>query len=351
MQNGITSTSANVCVDDRTSFWLRFRQTFGPSLVGLIGGSLTVGIACIMMSQLLKNVSNTYAEYPSLQPPWLARDISLPRFIGLPLALLGILAPFGMGLATAWLVRSRDRWEEVSAGLTTALTASVAAYVVWIGWAVSLSTVVVPSISDLTLFGDSTRTPVDANLPPSEVLTKRYPDLKETPPNERGARFFAKVVSDQVVGSAYGIWMGAGFSLATIGLLGFCGTLAGGWLLRRGESWRSIIVPYFELTLSTSLAAGRLILALLGIMGSMSWIEAVCLLTITTLVVTGVIARWYWLLRVTTAVTWVLVLWGAGLDNSTPRPSALTAYFAYAVLGILLLRQLFLNRRPVVATA
>jgi hypothetical protein len=348
MKAGIT-TSSSLGPDGKINFWSQFSRTFGPSMVGFLGGFMTIGVAWLAMTQLLKNASNIYAEYPSLQPPWLARDISLPRVIGLPLAFLGIAAPFGMGLVTAWLVRSKDRWGQVSAGLTTALTSSLTAYVVWIGWAVNLGTVVVPSLSDLTLFGDSTRAPLKANEAPSDVLTKRYPDLKEKPADERGGKFFAKIVADQVVGSAYAIWLGVGFSLTTVGLLGLSGTLAGGWLLRRGRSWRAIVVPYLELTVSTSVAVGRLISELMGLGGSITWIGATCLAASTTLVVMGVIYRWHWLLRIATAVTWALVLWGAGLDNRTSGPVSLVAYVAYGILGTLLVRHCILGGRPVVA--
>src|SRR5438445_7265180 len=141
-------TAPGMTTGNTPGFWWRFRLTFGPALVGLLGGGLTIGIALSALAPLLKNVANTYAKYPSLQPPWLARDVQLPHVILIPLAILGVVAPLGMGLATAWLVRSKDRWGDVSAGLTTALTSSLAAYVVGIGWAVTMATVVVPSISD-----------------------------------------------------------------------------------------------------------------------------------------------------------------------------------------------------------
>ena len=72
-------------------FWSQFRRTFGPALVGLVGGGLTVGVSLVAMATLLKNVANTYSEFPSLQPPWLARNFSLPAVIVLiPLvAILG----------------------------------------------------------------------------------------------------------------------------------------------------------------------------------------------------------------------------------------------------------------------
>jgi hypothetical protein len=176
--------------------------------------------------------------------------------------------------------------------------------------------------------------------------------LKDVPADERGARFFAKIISDQVVGGASGIWLGVGFSLTTVGLLGFCGTLAGGWLLRRGGSVRSVIVPYFELTVSTSVAAGMLICVAIGLRDALNGFGAVCLVAVTALVVTGVIGRWNWLLRVATALAWVMVLSGAGLDTRMPEVVTWGGYLAYSVLGVLLVRHWFsLGRQPVGAPA
>lgn len=343
--------SAPVAPVGAPGFWSQFRRTFGPALVGLVGGGLTVGVSLAATATLLQNVATTYAGFPSLQPPWLARDFSLPTAALVPLVILGVVAPFGMGLATAWLVRGKDRWSEVSAGFTTALTSSVAAYAVGLGWAVTLAMVVVPSISDLTLFERAVRAPADAAAKPSDVLAERYPDLQDKPADERGGRFFGKIVADQVVGSAYGVWLGIGLSFATVGALGFCGTLAGGWLLRRGGSWRSVVVPYFELTVATSLAAGRMIAGLAGFGTPITWPGAVCLVTAAALVVLGVVGRWPPLLRVALAVTWGLVFWGVGLDDSSRMPAPI-GYFVYSLLGFLLARHWYLSAgRPVPAAA
>lgn len=208
--------------------------------------------------------------------------------------------------------------------------------------------VVVPSIADMTLFGNATKTPAEATAKPSDVLAERYPDLKDQPEDQRGGKFFAKIVADQVVGSAYGVWLGVGFSLVTVGGLGFFGTLAGGWLLRRGGS---VVVPYFELTVSTSLAAARLLSGPVGVGPPISWFGAVCLVAATALVVVGVVNRWHWLLRVSVAAAWAMVAWGVGLDGGGRLP-ALVGYLTYGVLGFLLVRHLFVTaRQPGVATA
>jgi hypothetical protein len=299
----------------------------------------------LSIGPLLTNVSNTYREFPNLSPPFLAQDCSLPPLIGIPLAFIGIVAPFLMGLATARIVRSTNCWDDVSAGLTTALTSSLAAYVFSIGWAVTLALVVVPSISDLTLLGTSTRTPVSPAAAPSDPLAERYPDLQGIPADKRGLHFFAKIMSDQVVGSAYGTWLGIGLALSSVGLLGFCGTIAGGWLLRRGGSSLSIVIGYFELTVSISLAFGRLISIPFGLTDSMSGIGAGCLVACTGVVVAGVIGRWRWLLRVAAALAWVMAQAGAGFDSRHSLPVTLTGYLSYGILAALLFRQWSFSHR------
>jgi hypothetical protein len=68
-------------------------------------------------------------------------------------------------------------------------------------------------------------------------------------------------------------------------------------------------------------------------------------------VVTGVVRRWHWLLRVSLALVWVLLLTQSGWDGKVAGPVALATYLAYGVLGFLLLRQWLQERRPAPATA
>lgn len=324
-------------------FWSRFRETFGPAVVGLIGGGLTIGVALTATVPLLKNAANSYAEFPSLHPPAPIRDVSIPSAVLVPLAVLGVIAPFAMGLVTAWLVRRRDRWDQASAGLTTGLTSALAAYAVGLGWTVALATTVVPSIADLTLFAEATKTPA-VGAQPADALLKSYPDLARKPADERGALFFAKIVSDQVAGTAHGVWWGVGLALASVGTLGLFGTLVGSWLLRRGRSWRANVVPYLELTVATALATGRLVGNVAGYDESLTWFGAVALMAATALVVVGVVGRWNVLLRVTVAVTWVLVFLGAGFGGS--RFPAAVAYLAYGALLVLLCQRYLASRQP-----
>ena len=293
--------SPTVAPDNALAFWPRFRVTFGPALVGLLGGTLTVGIASSMIP-VLRAVAATYSKYPSLAAPWPARDFSLLYPITILLCVLAVAATFGMGLVTARLVRPKGQWDAVSAGLMTAATASATAYVLWIGWIVTIAMVIVPSSSDMTLFGIASRTPTEATAHPSDLLTDKYPDLKAAPADERGQLFSNKIVSDQLISSVYSVWYGVILAVAVIGLPAFCGTLAGSWLLRRGGSRWSNLFSYLELTASTAVPLGLLFVQFLGSHDlPIAWYRYAALLIISAIVVAGVHGRWAWPIRLVAA--------------------------------------------------
>jgi hypothetical protein len=308
------------------------------------------GAALLSFVVLLRNCADTYAHFPSLVRPSMAMDLSvLDRFL-VPLAVLGTTLPFLMGLATYWLVRPRDVWGDISAGITTALSSTLSSFAAGIGWAVILALTVVPSIADLTWFGNATRQPAAVEGPlahPSTVLVEHYPDLADLPPDERGGRFMAKVVADQVIGSAWGVWLGLLLSLASVGSLGFCSTLAAGYLCRRGGSLRAIALPYLELTVSTSLLLGLSLreVALGGGRAIDSTTLRVCLLLclalLTAMVVVGVLHRWRWVLRLTVAITWIVVFLQA-LGSAVPW---YLAGIVYLCCGTLLVKH-WLGRQP-----
>ena len=341
MEYSAPSTTTLIESKPTSDFWSKFRQTFGPALIGLAGGTLTLGFAFATFTPILKNCAATYAKFPSQSPSWLFFDITLPRLLQLPLLLIALAAPFGMGLATAWLVRGRDRWGQLAAGLTTALTSSFMAYFLWIGCHVSVASVIVPSIPDLTLLADATKQPVVASGVPSDVLAERYTDLKETPPEERGGIFFAKIVSDQVSGSVHGVWLGVGLSLASVGAVGLIGTMTAAWLYRRGGSFRSILVPYLELSLSTSITVGILIQTLIGRVPHRAgyssslflWVGLFCC---TVLINRGVVGGWNRMLRVSIAVTYIMLL--ASLFQGA---SILAPILGSAVVGLQFARRWF----------
>jgi hypothetical protein len=269
----------------------------------------------------MQNMAATYANYPSLPRPWLAMSLQLPAWVELLAVLLGVAAPVAMGLFTVWLVRPHDRWADLSAGLTTALAATLSSFAAGLGWPILLALVVVPSINDLTVVCNTVRTPTlgetGETAHPSQALVERYPDLERVSTDERGPMFMPKIVSDQIVGSIYGIWLGILLALLSCGGLALAGTLAAGYLLRRGDRPRAALLPYLELTLSGTGAVVMLASALLAPVGSTfldgaPWSTVFLLLLVTGFVTLGVMQRWPWLLRLALAFVWVLLFAQAG---------------------------------------
>src|SRR5262249_45785818 len=155
----------------------------------------------------------------------------------------------------------------------------------------------------------------------------------------RGGVFMAKVVSDQIVGSAQAAWVGMLVSALTAGALALSGTLAAGHLRRRGDSLRQAAPPYPEITAPLACALARAAAALLGPVWSAllggnpfgpNLLPLLGLGALTALMVVGVVRRWPWLLRLCMALTWLklLVAVRPGADAGLPTLAAvgLTAF-------------------------
>jgi hypothetical protein len=265
---------------------------------------------------------------------------------------VGCIAPLSMGLCTALLVRPKDHWEDLSAGITTALAGTVTSFAAGIGWAVVIAMVVVPSLADLTLACHSIRTPAPSQTEktaverighPSDALVKAYPDLQEIPANDRGALLFPKIIADLAVGSFSGAWLGISFALGTCGLLGLCGTLVGGRLLRCGDRWHAVILPYLEVTIPVTIAVSLLLGRLAPILGPISFqhLAFPWLVWVTAVIIVAARRHSSWVLRLTLVATWVVFF----LHNlGTALPWYLAAV-VYACAAVLLLWQ-YVVRRP-----
>jgi hypothetical protein len=192
--------------------------------------------------------------------------------------------------------------------------------------------------------GDSVKAPAaGAAAHPSQPLANRYPDLEGIEPERRGMTHMAKIVSDQVAGGMYAVWIGVLVSMLTAGTLAMCGTMAAGYLTRRGDRLRRTVVPYLEVTLPLTASAGLLAGAALspvwdsllghnpfGI-GPLALAGTVCL---SALMLAGVVHRWPWLLRLCLGLTWVMLLAQGGRSH-VPWPLPL---FASILTGVLLVR-------------
>ena len=328
--------------------WLRLRTAFGPAAAGLLGGALLGLAALYVIEPLCRNVAATYAEYPSLQPPAIARFPALPAWLSTLALLIGLLGPIATGVLVVWLVRPRDIWADLSAGVSAALACTLAAFVTCIGWAVVLACVVVPSIADLTLLGDSVH--AAAGNHPSQALAARYPDLQAVQPDQRGAKFMPKIVSDQVSGGVQSVWIGVLMALLSAGSLALSGTLAAGYLMRRGGGWPRMIWQYLEMTAPMTVAvglAGALLLSpiwatfLGGNPFGFGIVTAVGLIVTSVLLVAGSLRRWPWLPRLCLAVTWLILLLRPGHGLMDPFLPIMSA----GLTGVLLVRLAVLARR------
>lgn len=334
----------------RINCWARLRTTFGPTAAGLLGGAF-LGLAGLYLVQpLCRNVAATYAEYPSLTRPAIAAYRGLPAWLSFLALMVGILAPVGTGAVVVWLARPRDIWADLSAGLSAALACTLSAFATCIGWLVVLAMVVVPSISDLTLLSESVRSP--AGKHPSQELAARYPDLKSVEPDERGAKFMPKIVSDQVSGGIQSVWVGLLMALLTAGSLAMCGTLAAGYLMRRGGGFPRLIMPYLEITvpLTVTVAIG----AATALSGLSSWsvpanpygfgpATAAGLVVASAILVVGALRCWPWLPRLCLAATWLILLTQPGrgaLQGVLPILSGALTAILLVRLGVAHSRQL-----------
>jgi hypothetical protein len=276
----------------------------------------------------------TYDQYPSLARPWLAADFQVPSPLCVIAVIVGVIGPMATGAAAVWLARTRDAWADLSAGVSAAVAATLSAFAAGIGWPVVLALVVVPSIADLTTLSEPQA---------SEAAAQRYPDLSQVEPVKRSERLMPKIVADQIAGGANAVWVGLLIAGLTAGSHTLVGSFAAGYLRRRGETVRSGVLPYVELTLPPTLALALVASTVLTpawqvIIGknpfAIGWTSLFALATGAALIVVAVVYQWPGWLRLCLGLTWYLVLIQA---KSTMIPWALPV-IAAALTGVLVAR-------------
>ena len=201
-------------------YWLWLRKNIGPALwtalIALLAyGLLLFTICAEALEVLCRNMAQTYEQFPSLKPPFMALDFTVPAWLWYVTLPLGLLAVGGLGLFIVLLVRPRDSWGDAGAGLATGLTAGLANFIL-VGPALVLALSIVVSIQDLFLVaeGYQTKAPAGARIPPQrpkphpqDVLLEKYPDLAQAPEAKRAALLMAKIIADNVSGVFAGIWL------------------------------------------------------------------------------------------------------------------------------------------------
>jgi tRNA A-37 threonylcarbamoyl transferase component Bud32 len=231
--------------------WLRRnrRATVWPVLIGLVCGTLAALAPFGILWVILKNGATLYAErLPGVPPPplavrWAAGDWLFPA-----LGVGGLLAWVSMGWLAVVLVRPRDAWGDLAAGLATGLTGGVVAFTGVGAWVLLLRFALVPALGDLDLL---VRTGTDAHG--AAVLAEAYPDLQGVPAEERGQVLAQKIACDVALLMPLGLWLGMTMALTAFGLFVTGQALAAGYLLRRGGRARDALLPYLELVVPSLL--------------------------------------------------------------------------------------------------
>jgi hypothetical protein len=325
--------------------WLRknIRVTLWTAALGVVCGALGVTAGLGTLRTLARNGAALYAaDFPSCAPPLLAVNWAAPGWLFLLVRALGSVALVGMGLFAVLIVRPRDRWGDLAAGLVTGLVAAVTGFTTSLGWKTALGATLLSSWGDLALLGQASRPgpppaaggPAGGRPHPSDVLVDRYPDLRDVPPDRRGEVLSRKIAYDMALNVQLGIWAGMAFALALFAGGATGQALAAGYLLRRRGRVRAILLPYLELTVPTLVAvlapagairfstvsrslaagAGEFDLAVLAkrdyaaLAPLFRWPVLLLLPVLAVLATAGVTRGWRWQLRLALYAGWACAL-------------------------------------------
>ncbi len=297
---------------EKPTLFARMRSTFGPALVGLLGGGATAFLLIPTVTSLLNNMALTFEKFPSEPKPWFVShwQPSTAQYV------LGGVLGFALPVFTGWVVvrvaRPRDTWETISAGITAALASTLASFAAYFGWMIAIAMVVVPVIQDLSLVCETAVPPPGAEAAaPAETLAVLHPDLQDVPQAERNKSMFPRLITSLTAGTANAVWLGLFESVCLCGTVAFLGTLSAGYLLRRPEQrFLSAVGPYLEMTVPATLAINLVVVkALLPDLGqTATWPQVMALVAMTGVLIFVARQRGQWLIRLALALVWMLFL-------------------------------------------
>lgn len=320
--------------------WQWLRQNFGAAIWTMIIGSFCGALISLPLIypdllRLSQVTSDAYAKFPSLPMPWIGRlwpfldSLSDPFVYVMPIL---IAAPvLAVGLFTALLLRPKDLFADIIAGLSTGIVAGLAAFSMGIGWLWVSHFTLTRSYDDTKLLAHShdvnQRRLGAARASLDEEILNRYPDLSVYPQPERVNYLFTKLQADLYMSSLFGIWWGMLVSLSLAAMTVVSQTIAAGFLLRSRERVSLMFLPYLELSLPV---VGVLIIIVNMIRFALSysgdrreylynaygalWDVCVddCVLIIVMIVLfvmaaASVRLAWHWLSRWTLYAIWILL--------------------------------------------
>jgi hypothetical protein len=304
--------------------WLR--QNFGAAgwtaVVGLATGLvMSLLLWLIAIQPGLKGLGASHRQMTGGDAPWLAPDWEAPPWLVAPLSLLGVAAFAFSGLATARLVRPRNRQADVAAGLVSGAITGVVFFTLGFGWFAALLSVEPGLRKDVWWVSqaawdesepDGAEAGASGQPRPRERLLARYPALREVPAEERGRVVYAKVACDVCTGIPKGIWVGMLMSVGLCTAVAACGTAMGGSLLRRGLGVWQALLPYLEGVVPLALLCfWACILAMPSVLGGRLNLPLWYILPqggVLALAVVAVMRGWHWGARLPLHVTWLVLL-------------------------------------------
>jgi hypothetical protein len=226
--------------------WLRknTRVTLWPLVIGAFGGALAAMAPMNVLVRVMQDGAALYAEhFPGAEPPFMAWHWPAGvRWLYAVLGVVGVGAWLVLGFLSVRLVRTRDAWGDLGAGLATGVVAGVVAFAVVGAWMVLTRFALAPSLDDLDLLAESAGRPEVGG----ERLLEKYPGLREVPPELRGKVLARKVAYDVALRTPMGVTMGMRLITVVFGLFVMGQALVAGHLLRSRGGTLAALPPYLE---------------------------------------------------------------------------------------------------------
>ena len=308
-------------------YWIKrnFRMTLWVLLIGAACGGLTRWEMLMDgINGLREPLAMAQEKFPELRLPWQAYFLlRMPAEMRNVFFALSYLACVVMGLLVVWLVRPKNRDDDIAAGTAVGLTAALTAFTVSsFAWGILLSTAIQPAQNELQFL--LSQDAVD-RIP----LVSRYPQLEGLATEEQNRFLEAKIMAELVVRVHAGVQVGLWFPLAFFGVLGVGETLIAGWLRRRQLPFWKTLFSYVELVVpGVHLTRSIFLLPVRGadLVASGGWLPVVFCVALV-----GNWRGWPALLRVTFYVAWWIV-WTRLGENTFVWTDA-----GIAVIGVLAL--------------
>jgi tRNA A-37 threonylcarbamoyl transferase component Bud32 len=323
--------------------WLRknVKAALWAALIGGVGGG---GAAVLFLGPMLlvtlAGAARAYDEFPSAPRPWLVAlggAVSPEQFNAwwwrVPVDVILRIFFCSMGMLVTLLLRPKDRWASLAAGLGTGLFAGLVTYTLVLGPFITSRRVLRSQEIDLQLLTYGCFDPklgVHLGQPPPgaeakyeearALLARRYPDLLDRPPNRAAEALARKMMFDMILDSYQAVWIGllAALGLCVVSVV--LQTLFAGWLLRRHGRLGPVLLWYAELSffwswLVLDVLASGILAPLLGDRFQLTVVGTTSLALFTALATVGAAWRWRWPLRWALYLALVFALLSLGVTG------------------------------------